>query len=302
LTQPLAQPGGGPPLQQLLRAPGVERRVPHLARSPLDKIDRANLACRRHQLLDDASDAARNPGPDVHRADRRGAQRSEVGIGHVRDEDEVPRLEAVATDLGPTVGQQPLARDGDHARLTAPILEWAVDVRIPKRQRAKAERSGEHPEVALGGQFRRPIGGQWFRRRSLGRRQSWCAAIDRPTRGGEDEPAAAGIGARFEHRYRPHHVDQRVSSRIANRSGYTTLGRQVEDRVGPKSGDRLRGCRTAEVGWLQLGLRWQRLTTGMAKVVDDEDHEAFTDQPADRVHADKACTAGHDDALRSIQR
>src|SRR5207244_12279299 len=128
-----------------------------------------------------------------------------------------------ATKLGRPSRQQPRAGDGDDAGLAGSILEGAVDIRIAERQRPQAEGPGKHPEIALRGQLRRSVRGQRLWHGSLRRWQVGGPAVDGATGGGEDEAAAAGIGARLEEGDGPQHVDYRVAGAIAHGSGHATL-------------------------------------------------------------------------------
>jgi len=301
LTQAIAQRRGGPPPEQRLRAPRVERRVAHLAGPPLVKVDRSRVGGGRGQLVHNRPDTGRNPGADVDRARHAGTEGPHVGIRYVRDKDEVSSLVTVPTDLRSAAGQQPLAGDGHDTGLAGSILERAVDIRIAKRQRPHAEGPGKHPKVALGSLFRGPIGGERLGGGSLGCRQTGGSPVDGPTGGGEDEAAASGIGARLEDRDGPEHIDQGVADRVADGSRNPALGREVQDRVGPEADDGRGRGRAVDIGVLQLDSWWQRLTAFVTPVVDDQDCHVLGHQVPHGVHADEPRAARHEDARGSPQ-
>src|SRR5437660_5731608 len=89
----------------------------------IDERARAGVTRLVDQLLDDGADAAGNPGADIDRAAGIHQNGAQVRLGDVLDEHEIAGLLPVATDLGRPAGEQPLAGDGDHARLAAAVLE-----------------------------------------------------------------------------------------------------------------------------------------------------------------------------------
>jgi hypothetical protein len=117
-------------------------------------------------------------------------------------------------------------------------------------------------------------------------------AIDRPARGSDDEPLAAGIGRRLEQGDCAHDIDARVTGWVADRARDTTLGGEVEDCVGLEALDRRRGFGAAELGHHLVDAGRGGRAAGVAQVVDDEHGLTRFDQLKDGVMADEAGTAG----------
>jgi len=75
----------------------------------------------------------------------------------------------------------------------------------------------------------------------------------------------------------------------------------VQDRVGPEADDGRGRGRAVDIGDLQLDSGWQRLTTFVTPVVDDQDCHVLGHQVPHRVHADEPRAARHEDARGSPQ-
>ena len=64
---------------------------------------------------------------------------------------------------------------------------------------------------------------------------------------------------------------------------HPTLGGQVQDGLGSKAGQRPGGRLRARVGLQELNLAGERVTAGVAPIVDHQHPAALGDQPLDSV-------------------
>src|SRR5206468_10925413 len=231
LIEPIVESSVGAPGERLRGAPVVEGRVPNFARTTLDETDRSLESRQLHQRVYDRPYTRLNSCPDVQRPAGRRLHGEPIGVGHIPNENEVAGLLPIAADLGWPAGEQPVAGDGDHARLTGSILVGTIDIRISQGQGGQLKGPAEHPEITFGGELRRAIrrergGGGAFRRR-----QQSGPAVDGAARRREDKARAARVDAGAQQRHGRDDVDQRVPCGITYRARDAALRGQDQDRL-----------------------------------------------------------------------